>query len=191
MFPRAVGACDDEVMDDEAETVPPDSPGPSRRLRFVFDAYTSEHAVYGIVSVTALVVVGWHFDTDLEVLLFILGTVGVFWLTHVYAGVAAGRRADDGAAVSIWRAIGRTAAHSIGMLLAMLLPCLALGAGTLGWIDEYVAYYLALWIGVASLAVIGWCTSGRNHRPWQRRLLSTVIMMTFGLAIIWLSSLVH
>ncbi|KRC59290.1 hypothetical protein ASE14_16175 [Agromyces sp. Root81] len=160
-------------------------------MRFVLDAYNTEHAVYGLVLVTALIAVGWKFDTDLEVLLFIVGTVGVFWLTHVYAVVVAGRRSAEGRAVPIGRAVARAALRSVGMLLAMLLPALALGLATLGWVDEYVAYYVALWIGIASLAVIGWVNSSRNRGAWYLRLLSAATTMVLGLAVIWLSSLVH
>jgi hypothetical protein len=163
----------------------------ARPVRFVLDAYNTEHAVYGIVLVTTLVAVGWHFDTDLEVLLFIAGTVGVFWLTHVYAGVVASRHTTEGRAVPVWQAIRRSAVHSVGMLLAMLLPCAALALATLGWVDEYVAYYIALWIGIVSLAVIGWINSARNRSRWPLRLLSAAITVAFGLAIIWLSALVH
>ena len=186
---------DSECMDDEAE--PTSQPGAvgairsARPTRFVLDAYNTEHAVYGIVLVTTLVAVGWHFDTDLEVLVFILGTVGVFWLTHVYAAVVASRRTVEGRAVPVVRAIGRAARHSVGMLLAMLLPCIALALATVGWVDEYVAYYIALWIGIASLAVIGWVNSARNGSPWPVRLLSAVITVAFGVAVIWLSALVH
>ena len=62
---------------------------------------------------------------------------------------------------------------------------------TFGWVDEYVAYYVALWIGVLTLAVIGWVNSERNHGTWPMRLLNTLITTAFGLAVIWLSSLVH
>lgn len=104
----------------------------ARPVRFVLDAYNTEHTVYGLVLVTALITVGWEFDTDLEVLVFIVGTVGVFWLTHVYASVVAGRRTAEGRAVPIARAIARTASRSVGMLLATLLPALALALATLG-----------------------------------------------------------
>lgn len=163
----------------------------ARFVRFVLDAYNTEHTVYGLVLVTALITVGWEFDTNLEVLVFIVGTVGVFWLTHVYAGVVAGRRTAEGRAVPIGRAIARTASNSVGMLLATLLPALALALATLGWVDEYVAYYIALWIGIVSLAVIGWVNSGASRDAWYLRLLSAAITTVLGLAVIWLSSLVH
>ncbi|KQX05529.1 hypothetical protein ASC59_15590 [Leifsonia sp. Root1293] len=159
--------------------------------RALFNAYNTEHAVYGIVLVTTLVSVGWKFDTDGEVLLFIVGTVWVFWLTHIYAAVVASRRTAEGRAQPIGRAIGAAAGHSVGMLLAMLLPSVALATATFGWVDEYVAYYIALWIGVLTLAVIGWVNSERNHGTWRMRLVSTLITTAFGLAVIWLSSLVH
>ena len=179
------------MNEEAARSRPTGSPTAARPVRFVLNAYNTEHAVYGLVLVTALVAVGWKFDTDLEVLLFIVGTVGVFWLTHVYAVVVASRRTAEGRAVPIGRAVARSASQSVGMLLAMLLPAVALALATLGWIDQYVAYYIALWIGVVSLAVIGWVNSERNRSPWYFRLLSSVTTVVLGLAVIWLSSLVH
>ena len=55
--------------------------------------YRTEYAIYGTVLVSAVIAVGWEDDTDLEVLLFTLGSVGVFWLAHVYSGTVA--REDD------------------------------------------------------------------------------------------------
>ena len=54
-----------------------------------------------------------------------------------------------------------------------------------------MAYYLALWVGVAELAVLGWFASARRGSPWYLRLVSAVVTASLGLLIIWLSSLVH
>ena len=53
--------------------------------RFVMNAFSTEATVYGIVLVTALTAIGWKFETDLEVLGFIVVTTLIFWVTHVYA----------------------------------------------------------------------------------------------------------
>ncbi|WP_395242841.1 hypothetical protein ACGGZK_11755 [Agromyces sp. MMS24-K17] len=159
--------------------------------RFVAEQWRSEHAVHGVVLVSALIAVGWQFDTDLEVLGFILGSVTILWLTHVYAAVVASRRTPEGRRIPIWRAIGTAAAHTSGLLLAMLIPSAFLLLAVFGWVDEYVAYYLALWVGVVILAIIGWINSTRNESPWWLRVLSSLITAAFGLGVIWLGTLIH
>jgi high-affinity Fe2+/Pb2+ permease len=121
----------------------------------------------------------------------VLGTVGVFWLAHVYAGVLA--REDD--TQPRFRAIGIAARdsirHTAGLLTAMVLPAIFLLLAVVGWVDEYVAYYAALWVGVVVLAVLGYLASARRGSPWQLRFVSALVTASLGLLIIWLSSLVH
>jgi hypothetical protein len=73
----------------------------------------------------------------------------------------------------------------------MVVPTLFLGLAAIGWLDEYVAYYIALWVGTAILAVIGWIVAARRGGPWGWHLLSAVVTASLGLLVIWLSSLVH
>ncbi|MBM7506145.1 hypothetical protein ACFPER_03435 [Agromyces aurantiacus] len=166
----------------------------ARPARLVLRAYRTESAVYGVVLVSTLIAIGWEDDTDLEVLLFTLGAVAVFWLAHVYAGTVAREEGPESGRPR-WRAIvgaaWRSAADSSGLLLAMILPTVFLGLAAIGWLDEYVAYYLALWVGVLVLAVIGWWTAARRGGPWGWRLLSALVTASLGLLVIWLSTLVH
>ena len=84
-----------------------------------------------------------------------------------------------------------SAAHSSGMLLAMILPTIFLLLATVNVLDEYVAYYLALWAGTAVLAVIGWFAARRRGGHWGWWLLSALITASLGLLVTWLGSLVH
>ena len=166
----------------------------SHQATLVLRAAKTESAIYGVVLVSALIAVGWEDDTDLEVLLFTLGATGVFWLAHVYAGTIAREEGPESGRPR-WRAIlsaaRKSAADSSRMLLAMVLPSTFLGMAALGWLDEYVAYYIALWVGVLTLAVIGWWTAARRGGPWGWRVLSALVTASLGLLVIWLSSLVH
>ena len=166
----------------------------TRQAGLVLRAYRTESAIYGVVLVSALIAIGWEDDTDLEVLLFTLGTTAVFWLAHVYAGAIAREEGPESGRPR-WRAIlaaaRASAAHSSGLLLAMVLPVAFLGLAAIGWLDEYVAYYLALWVGTAVLAVIGWVTAARRGGSWGWHLLSALVTASLGLLVIWLSALVH
>ncbi|MCG2624326.1 hypothetical protein LVY72_20760 [Arthrobacter sp. I2-34] len=140
---------------------------------------------------SALIAIGWKYNTDLEVFLFTLGTVVVFWLAHIYSGVVASNLSAEHRGKAVWAAVLASARHSVGMMLAMLLPAVFLLLATVGVLDEYVAYYLALWVGVVLLAVLGWVNAARRSSHWTLRVLSSATTSALGLGIIWLSTLVH
>ncbi len=157
----------------------------------VLEAFRTEYAIYGVILVSALIAIGWDDETDLAVLLFTLGAGTVFWLAHLYAGTIALEDPRQPRARAIAAAAWKAARESAGMLIAMVLPTFFLLLAVVGLVDEYVAYYLALWVGVAILAVVGYANSARRRSPWYWRLVSALVTASLGLLIIWLSSLVH
>jgi hypothetical protein len=161
----------------------------TNHARRVLDAYSGEHGVYGIVLVTALIAVGWEDDTDFEVLVFVVGTVFVFWLAHIYAAVVASRAAQP--PLVLRTALVRGIRHTYGMLVAMLIPALLLWLGVIEVIEEYTAYYLALGSGVVMLALIGYANAARNRSPWYWRVGGVVSTTALGLLVIVLSIVVH
>jgi hypothetical protein len=163
----------------------------TKPVRVVLQAYSTEYAIYGTVLVSALIAVGWNDSTDLDVFWFMTGTVVVFWLAHIYAGTVARLQAERPGSGAMLRAMARSARHSAAMLLALLLPAVFLLLAALRVIDEYVAYYIALWFGVGVLAVLGYINSQRHGSPFFRRVLGALATAALGVAIIWLSSLVH
>ena len=160
-----------------------------QHARRVLDAYSGEHGVYGIVLVTALIAVGWDDDTDLEVLVFVVGTVLVFWLAHIYAAVVASRAAET--PLVLRTAVARGIRHTYGMLVAMLIPALLLSLAVIGLVEEYTAYYLALGSGVVMLALIGYANAARNRCPCDWRLGGGLATTGLGLLVIGVSIIVH
>ena len=152
-------------------------------------AYSGEHGVYGVVLVTALIAVGWDDDTDLEVLIFVIGTVFVFWLAHIYAAVVASRAAETPPSLRTALALGIR--HTYGMLVAMLIPAFLLWLAVIDVVEEYTAYYLALGSGVVTLAVIGYANAARNRSPWYWRVGGVLATTALGLLVIVLSIIVH
>lgn len=161
------------------------------RLGVVGAVMRTEGAIYGTVLAITLIAVGWEKDTDLEVLLFLLGSVTVFWVAHLYAGTVARLPTTDSSPRTVAVAALDTARHSIGMLAAMIVPAALLSLGPLGLVDEWTAYYLALGSGVVILALLGYAMSARRGSPLGRRLLSTLITTMLGVVVVWLSMLVH
>ncbi|SMH44761.1 hypothetical protein SAMN06295885_2423 [Rathayibacter oskolensis] len=151
----------------------------------------TEGAIYGTVLSITLIAVGWDKDTDLEVLLFLLGSVTVFWVAHLYAGTIARLPSTEPSPRTVLAAAADTARHSVGMLAAMIVPALLLALGPLGLVDEWTAYYLALGSGVLILALLGYVMSARRGSPLGRRLLGTLTTTLLGVVVVWLSTLVH
>ncbi len=180
----------DEPADDE-------SPTTTARLRAVagkparrvLDAYSGEHGVYGIVLVTALIAVSWEDETDLDVMLFVIGTTFVFWLAHIYAAVVASRAARP--PLVLRTAVARGIRHTYGMLVAMLIPVLLLFLAVIGLVEEYTAYYLALASGIVLLGLIGYANAARNGGNWAWRLGGILSTTLLGVLVIVLSILVH
>ena len=152
-------------------------------------AYSGEHGVYGVVLVTALIAVGRDDDTDLEVLIFVIGTVFVFWLAHIYAAVVASRAAETPPSLRTALALGIR--HTYGMLVAMLIPAFLLWLAVIDVVEEYTAYYLALGSGVVTLAMIGYANAARNRSPWYWRVAGVLATTALGLLVIVLSIIVH
>ncbi len=161
----------------------------AKPVRRVLDAYSGEHGVYGIVLVTALIAVGWEDETDFDVLVFVVGTVFVFWLAHIYASVVASRGSDEpmGLRASILSGIG----HTKGMLVAMLIPAALLGLAVVDVVEEYTAYYLALGSGIILLALIGYANAARNGSSWGWRVAGILSTTLLGALVIVLSIIVH
>ena len=145
--------------------------------------------MYGIVLVTALIGVGWDDETDLEVLIFVVGTVIVFWLAHIYAAVVASRAARPPVVLRV--ALVHGIRHTYGMLVAMLVPALLLWLAVVDLVEEYTAYYLALGSGIVLLALIGYANAARNGSTWPWRIAGILSTTALGLLVIVLSILVH
>ena len=162
---------------------------PRRALRV--SAYSGEHGVYGVVLTTAMLAIGWDQDNDLEVIAFVLGTVFIFWLAHLYAAVVASRATEEGRERPMWEAVRVAAVHSRGMLIATLIPVAILLLGGIGLIGEWFAYWLALASGVLTLGAIGYANSARNQGTVFQRIMGVIVTMSLGAVVIGLSILVH
>lgn len=169
----------------------PQQRGMRHHARRIVSAYTGEHGVYGLVLVTALIAIGEDYANDAEVLGYVVGTMLVFWLAHVYAGlVAAGSHPELGR-TSFGHRLGHSARHSAGMLVAMLPPAFLLLLGVVGLVGEDEAYDAALLTGLIVLGLIGWANARRNGRRWPLQILGALATISLGALVMLLSVLVH
>lgn len=139
---------------------------PSRLRR----ALVTPELVSGIVLVSVVVAVADESDGVFDVFSITLLSLLVFWFTEVFAHtVAAQRRRREGQAVALGASVRSALHHSRGFLFAGVLPLVFLLIGLFGLHDGIVAYWVALWAGVATLGVVGWIAFGGQGIRWYGR----------------------
>lgn len=147
-------------------------------------------AVYG--SVLAAAVVASLDIGDVGALVMtesLAGTMGVFWLSHVWAE-AVGDRMLDPRPYS-WVRLRAVAAWHLPMLQAALGPLLALALADLGVWSQATAVTVALATSVAQLVGWGIAVGRRTFDSWPAALLTGVVDGMLGAALIVLKTLVH
>jgi hypothetical protein len=155
--------------------------------------FVTAESVYGIILVSGMIVAsGGKGATSWTVFLSVLGTVIVFWAAHVYAGTVAahGVKVHDGH-TSLKTAFRLSLRRSLGLLTAALLPSAILLLGALQAIDDTVAIWTALWLGVVLLAVIGYSAFARLGSTFPMRIVGALTTAAFGVAMIVLKAVIH
>lgn len=131
-------------------------PGRSKPLADVFLGARSGVAstVYGTVVVMATLTAAYASEKDPWKLATIVSvTVLVLWIAHLYAHGLSESIAHDNRLTK--RDLTTVAHRELGILMAAVLPCAALVAGALGVLRERSAVWLALAIGIGTLAAEG------------------------------------
>ena len=155
--------------------------------------FVTAESVYGIILVSGMIVAsGAEGASSWSVFLSVLGTVIVFWAAHVYAGTVAAHGVEsDGAHTSLKIAFRGSLRRSLGLLTAALLPSGVLLLGALQTINDAVAIWTALWLGVVILAVIGYSAFARLGSTVPMRIVGSLTTAAFGVAMIVLKALIH
>ncbi len=134
--------------------------------------------VYGTVVVMGAITAGSGGSLDLRGLAAIVGTtVLVLWLAHVYAhglgeSIERGRRLDS-------RELREIARRELAIPLAAVAPIAVLVLGAAGVFKETSAVWLALGVGLLTLAVEG----VRYARIERIGLASTVVVVALNLVL--------
>lgn len=162
--------------------------------RILQPGFGTEAAVYGTLLVSGLIAVSSvHGETSAKVLLIVAVTVIVFWGAHVFAGTIArlGDPQPHIADIGLGVAFRESLKHSFGMLSSAAVPALVLLLGTTRIIPDDAANYVALWSGVATLALLGYVAFLRRGSPQIVRIIGAVATASFGLVFVVLKALVH
>ncbi|MFE6997842.1 hypothetical protein ACFVAE_17920 [Microbacterium sp. NPDC057659] len=164
----------------------------SPAARLLRASFATEEAVYGVILVAGMIAVsGAHGATSLKVFWTVLVTVVVFWLAHLYAGTVAGHGLDRDRVVGLGESFRHALKRSMGLLLSSLIPLLILLMGSARLISDKLTIWLALWMCVAVLAVLGYIAFRRRGASWPIRLLGALTTAAFGIVIILAKALIH
>ena len=151
----------------------------------------SEEGVYGVILVSGIIVAtNVASDSSWHVFTVVISTVIVFWAAHVYAGTVAQHGHDDDAGsprMAFREALGR----SHGLLVASIPASIVLLLGALRAFDDDVTIWLALWINVAVLAVLGFIAFARRGAGLLGRLGGALLTAAFGIVVILLKAFIH
>lgn len=151
----------------------------------------SEEGVYGVILVSGIIVAtNVASDSSWHVFTVVISTVIVFWAAHVYAGTVA-QHGDEDDGGSLRTAFQRSLGRSHGLLIASIPASIVLLLGALRAIDDNTTIWLALWINVGVLAVLGFVAFTRRGAGWFGRLGGALLTATFGIIVILLKAFIH
>jgi hypothetical protein len=151
---------------------------------------TISGTVYGTIVVLASVTAaGRLYLRDLWRLeVIVAATVLVLWLAHVYSD-ALGESLRVGRRLTAPE-LGRVAGHESAIPLAAVLPMVAVALGALGVIDGATAVWIALGIGIGTLALEGLSYARLERLSLLATVASVAINLAVGLVIVLLKVLV-
>ncbi|HQI65994.1 MAG TPA: hypothetical protein PLJ54_06425 [Rhodoglobus sp.] len=180
----AIAASDPHAVDPHAAA----EPSLAARIRAVL----SESAIYGVILVSALIIVtGQKSDTSWDTFLKVLGTILVFWVAHVFAVVVSNLGLAVGGDKSFGALLLYGVRHSSGLLLGALIPLLVILLGAVGVLSDDTAVWAALWIDAVLLGVIGYLAVARmTPKPWARAVGAAVTAL-LGVVIMLMKVLIH
>ena len=162
--------------------------GVYRRVRH--EVVTAE-LIYGTIIVSALIVLIEDGESDFELMVTVAATSFVFWIAHVFAATVANHGKRAGTEIPLGEALGSAVRHSSGLLLAAVVPVIILGLGASGLVDENLAYYLALYVGVGILFLLGLLAFVERGARWYFCLLGGVCTALLGVLVILLKAIFH
>ena len=135
--------------------------------------------VYGTILVMAALTAGYAAERHDpgKLVELVVSAVLVFWCAYVYAqalseSIEERRRLDRGT-------LERIASRELGMILAAVVPVLALLLGVIGVVSESTSIWLAILLGLALLSVQGY----RYARVARFGRLGTALILLANLAL--------
>ena len=151
--------------------------------------HTVDRAVYGTVSVIAVIAGASHGESSAaRLLVFAAVSSLVVWGVHVYSSVLA----DVGPAGLAWSPALRKALHDErGVLGGVVVPLAVLSLGAVNLVEDQRAIYASMWSGVVVLFVTPFVWLQPRGAGWAGCLLASVTGGLLGLVLIWFKVVLH
>lgn len=145
--------------------------------------------IYGTVSVVAVIVVGAHEAAAIGVVLpFTVVSMMVIWAVHVYAAALVA----TGVTGQHWRtAVPRALQDELGVLEGAAAPVGVLVLGALGFLEDRVAIWAAIWCGVVLLTLVPLVWMRRLGSDWGAAVVASLASGCLGLLLVGLKVVVH
>ncbi|MEF2978603.1 hypothetical protein [Subtercola sp. YIM 133946] len=166
----------------------PNSSWSSRRLR---RSFVTPELISGTILVSVVIAVADENNGVADVFAITVLSVLVFWATQVFIVTIAvqGLRGDE-EAVSVSKSFRIAINRSFGLLLAAIPPLIFMFIGIFGFTHGQIAYWIALWIEVALLAVLGWIAFTGRGTAWYWKLCGSLATAGLGILAIVLKILI-
>jgi hypothetical protein len=161
------------------------------RPRVVRTTGSVTEAIYGLILATSVIAVSREYDSSnagvIGVTVLITGVV--FWLAHVYARVLAGSIAHH-------RMLDRSEVREVlrhdWPLVEVTVPLVViLALGVLGVVPDESAILMAMLAALVELAAAGAYAARRSGAGLRGTVVSAVIAVALGSAVVLLKTLVH
>ena len=167
------------------------SAGGRWRPRIVRTTGSVVEAIYGLILATSVIAVSREYDASNagRIGVTVLVTGVVFWLAHVYARVLAG-------SITHQRLLNRTevreALRHDWPLVEVTVPLvLILALGVVDVVPDKAAILVATLAALVELAAAGWYAARASGAGPRGTVVSAVIAVTLGSAVVLLKALVH
>ncbi|MFJ9390105.1 hypothetical protein ACIRON_14865 [Nocardioides sp. NPDC101246] len=146
-------------------------------------------AVYGLVSIIAIIAGASHFDDSAgRVFAFAVVSSMVIWTVHIYATILA----ESGSEIAPWRsALVTSVRHEFGIVEGVFVPLVILLLGAIGWLEDERAINWSMWSGVVLLVLIPLFWLRRTGRSWAGSLVAAGACGLLGLGLTWMKVLLH
>ena len=161
------------------------------RPRVVRTTGSVTEAIYGLILATSVIAVSREYDPSNagRIGVTVLVTGVVFWLAHIYArGLACSLRHHRMLNRSEVREVLR---HDWPLVEATVPPVLILGLGALDIVPDKAAILAAMLAALVELATVGAYVARTSGAGLPGTVVSAVIAVTLGSAVVLLKALVH
>ena len=161
------------------------------RPRVVRTTGSVTEAIYGLVLATSVIAVSREYDsTDAATIaVTVLVTGIVFWLAHVYARLLS--RSIDRRRLLTGPEVREALRHDWPLVEVTIPLVLILGLGGVGLLRDRTAILIAMLVALAELGWAGAYAAHRSGAAAGRTILSALIAVMLGGAVVLLKAFVH